>query len=508
MDSSNQKLYLVGYAGELSIKGKRVRNLFTHRLAENLANALDSHQIPHEIEPTWSRLFVRSPSADVVEVAQRVFGVQWVSSVEERTWSTLDDLLQQGEEIFAPLLAGKTFAVRARRGPAAQKIPFRSPELERKLGSRLDPLAAGVDLRSPQVTARVELKGPRAFFFSESQPGPGGLPLGTEGRALALVSGGFDSLVAAWQLLRRGVCLDYMFCNLGGDTHRDRVLEVLKVLSDRWSYGYRPKIHMVDFRPVVEELQAVCPQSLWQVILKRQMLRAADHLARMTRAIALITGEAVGQVSSQTLHNLAIISQATQHTILRPLVGANKDDIVSQARRIGTYELSSKVPEYCALAPKNPESHAKPEPVLAAEEGLDPELLRALVYERAIVDLRALDLGKMRAPDLEVTEVPSEAVVVDLRSSMAFKAWHYPEAVHLGYREALELYPSFDRKKLYLFYCEVGLKSAHLAELVHRAGGRSCHFKGGLKPLKRLSQEDDLLRHLDSPVLLEPRDGS
>jgi thiamine biosynthesis protein ThiI len=490
------KLHLLGFSGELSIKGKGTRNRFTRRLAKNLAEALESAGIEHRLEPTWSRLFVRSNSADVGEIARQIFGVHTVAEVEEREWATLEDLLTHGREIFTQRVEGRTFAVRARRGSASQKIPFRSPQLERELGALLAPAAAGVDLRNPEVTVRIELHGSRAMFFSEQEPGPGGLPLGTEGRALALLSGGFDSGVAAWQLLRRGVRLDYLLLNLGGDAHRDAVLRVLEVLGKRWSHGYSPRFHLVDFGEVVEEIQACCPQSLWQVVLKRQMLRTADQLCRMVRGAALVTGEAVGQVSSQTLQNLAVISQATDLPLLRPLIAANKEEIVDLARAIGTYEASAKVPEYCGLAPKNPETHAKPAAVLKAEERLDPRLLRRLLRERAILELRTLDLERIAAPELEIDSIPPGAVVVALRSAMAWKSWHYPGAVRLDFAEALRIHPSFARDKTYVFYCEVGLKSAHLAELVHEAGGRAFHVRRGVRTLRREPR-------LDTPVLLE-----
>ena len=154
------------------------------------------------------------------------------------------------------------------------------------------------------------------------------------------------------------------------------------------------------------------------------------------------------------------------------------------------------MPEYCGLAPKRPETHAKPTVVLETEGRLDSQLLDRLLRERAILDLRALDLTRIEAPDLEIDHVPSGAVAVDLRSAMAFKSWHYPEAVRLDYPEALRVHSSLDRSKTYVFYCEVGLKSAHLAELVHEAGGRAFHIRKGVRTLRR----EPLL---ETPVQLE-----
>ena len=503
MSDRHDRVFVLHYAGELSVKAKGTRNRFCERLARNLSDALDSAGLPHRIRRTWARLYVESPSERVAEIAARVFGVSAVAAAERRSWKTLDDILRAGEEIFKPLVRGETFAVRARRGGRRQTMPFTSPEVERELGSRLSPFASGVDLKSPGVEVRVELRRGAAYYSSQRAPAVGGLPLGTEGRALALVSGGFDSMVAAWLLLRRGVRLDYLFCNLSGEAHRDAVLRVLKVVADDWSYGYRPRLHMIDFRPLVAELEAHCPRSLWQVVLKRQMLRAADRLARMLKVSAILTGEAVGQVSSQTLQNLAVISSVTEIPILRPLVASNKEEIVETARRIGTHDLSAKVQEQCMLVSRHPETHAKPRRVLDAEIGLDPETLKRSIEARAIFDLRALDLTRVKAPGREVVEIPEGAVVIDLRSPLAFESWHYPGALHLGYVEALAAFRSFDRDETYVFYCEVGLKSAHLAGLMHEAGYRAHHFIGGLGQILRYAERGDAaLRAVMSPALL------
>jgi thiamine biosynthesis protein ThiI len=498
-----QHLFLVGYSGELSIKARKTRLRFAKRLARNLAEALEATGIPFAIDRTWSRLFLRSPSPEAGGIAADIFGVQSVWPAEKRPWGSLDDILRAGEEIFAPRVAGKTFAVRARRGGEHDKIPFRSPEIERRLGAVLLPHAAGVDLTSPQVTVRLEVRAGDAYFLGPRLAGHAGLPLGTEGRAVALVSGGFDSLVASWLLLRRGVMLDHVFLNLGGDQHRDTVLAAIKVIADRWSFGYRPQLHLVDFSGAVEEIKARCPQGLWQVVLKRQMLRVAERVARQVQAAAVVTGEAVGQVSSQTLQNLTVISEATELPILRPLVAANKDEIMDLARKIGTYDLSARVPEYCAIAPRRPQTHASAQRVAEAETGLEPERLAAAVAERAVFDLRALDLARTRSPALAVDEIPDGAVVVDLRPAYAYRSWHYPGALHLDYVQALAAHPSFDRAETYVFYCEVGLKSAHLAELLHAAGGRAHHVEGGLRQVVRLAErQDEALTAAMSPALL------
>ena len=494
-------LFLLRLSGELSIKAKGTRNNFAKRLAKNVEDALRSETIDAKVHRQWARIFVSSGSPEAGEVLARVFGFASLSKVEHRTWNDLEELLGHGEELFGPSLAGRSFAVRARRVDR-NRVPFTSTEVERALGSRLLPHAAGVDLTTPDVEVAVEIHDGRVYFSTEQFPGGDGLPVGSGGRGLALVSGGFDSIVAAWLLLRRGMRLDYVFCNLGGKKHRDATLAVLKILTDRWSYGSRPRLHIVDFKPLIEELEAKTPKKLWQVILKRQMYRAADRIARHTGAQAIVTGEAVAQVSSQTLQNLSVISRATDYLVLRPLAGTIKDEIFALARRIGSYELSAKVPEYCALDVKHPATHAHLKEMEPAEEGLEPELLMHLVRDRAVLDLRPLDLDKLAGESYEVEAIPEGSTVIDLRSPIAYKNWHAPDAVRLGYFDALQSYAELDRSRTYVFYCEIGLKSAHLAEVMRQAGYEAFHVKDGLKVLRRTAEaEDPALMALLSPVL-------
>ena len=339
----DSQLVLLRFSGDITIKARGTRFQFVRRLLHNLRDALTSEGFPPRVQLSHNRIFVRLPPGAPVGALARVFGIQSISRVERRTDLCLDEIVRTGEELFRERVRGKRFAVRARRVGNRSQIAVDAREVERRLGAALLPVAAGVDLGRPEVTAHLELLKGDAYLFAERIPGYGGLPLGVEGRAVALISGGFDSAVAAWYLLKRGVALDYVFCNLGGTTHQQGVLRVAQVLAQRWSYGDRPNLHAIDFGDVARELQAKTARRFWQVLLKRLMLRAASRVADERRAAAIVTGEAVGQVSSQTLQNLAVISRATRKTILRPLVGFNKDEIIAVAERIGTFELSKVV---------------------------------------------------------------------------------------------------------------------------------------------------------------------
>jgi thiamine biosynthesis protein ThiI len=486
-DESKTQLAILRFSGELSTKARATRYQFTRRLLHNLRDALASEGIEPRIEASHDRIFASLPPGASEAVLTRVFGVQTISRADRRSADDLAAIVHHGEELFRERVRGKRFAVRARRVGNRSEGDVRSADVMRDLGSALLPYSAGVNLDDPEVSVHLEISGGEVFFFPERIAAQGGLPLGVEGRAVALVSGGFDSAVAAWHMLRRGVSLDYVFCNLGGATHQLGTLRVTKVLADRWSYGERPRFHTVEFGPIVEELKARTTPRYWQILLKRLMLRSAERIARGARAVAIVTGESVGQVSSQTLQNLAVISQATSETILRPLVGFNKDEIIATARRIGTFELSKVVGEYCDMVPQKPATSASLAAILEEESRIDLDLLDRCTDLRTRMDLRETDIERIEIPELEVAGIPEGATVIDLRSKAEFDSWHFEGALWLDFAQAMKAYPSFDRDKTYVLYCEFGLKSAHLAEFMRKEGFDASNFHGGTRALRRLA---------------------
>jgi thiamine biosynthesis protein ThiI len=494
------RLVLLRFSGEIATKARATRSRFAARLLHNLRDALATEGIAAGVRRTHDRIFVETDHPTAPDVLARLFGIQSLSVAVARPAPSLEAVVEAGSGLFRKAVQGRRFAVRARRVGDRSGIPFEAREVERRLGAALRPGAARVDLTEPEVTVRVELHPGEAHFFSDRVQGPGGLPLGVEGRAIALISGGFDSAVAAWRLLKRGVALDFLFCNLGGATHQLGALRVMKVLSERWCYGVRPRLHAIDFEAVAAQLRERTQTRYWQVLLKRLMLRAAETVAHERRAAALVTGEAVGQVSSQTLPNLAVISEAVSLPILRPLAGYNKDEIIAEAKRVGTAELSAVVHEYCAMVPRRPATSASLAVVLAEEARLSAAVLERALAERVVLDLRSLDPEALAIPELDVKEIATGATVIDLRSRAAYEGWHYPSALHLEFGRALAAYRSFSRDATYVLYCEFGLKSAHLAELMQKEGFQAHHFQGGLKPLLGYVRE----RHPASLAPLDP----
>ncbi|MFO7895060.1 MAG: tRNA uracil 4-sulfurtransferase ThiI [Longimicrobiales bacterium] len=484
VEKRQEHLALVRFGGELFIKSKRTRAAFIRRLVRNLEDAVAGLSGDASVERGWDRLFVHADDASVYPTVARVFGVSSISRVEAVTPATVADILAAGEA-FIERVRGRTFAIRARR---AGEHDFSSQDVQVELGNLLLDASAGVDLDAPEVEVFVEVRNERAYLFAEKMVGARGLPLGVEGKAVTLLSGGFDSAVAAWLMLKRGITQDYVFCNLGGDAYERAVVQVGKVLADSWSYGTRPRLHVVDFAGPLDELRSHVKAKYWQVVLKRLMYRAASAVGAEIGAEAIITGEAVGQVSSQTLTNLRAIEPAAALPLFRPLLGFDKEEIIERARAVGTAVLSEQVKEYCAIAPGRPVTSASVSAVAGEERKVDLSVVDHAVADRKVLALRDLTPTDLVAPYLFTEEVPDHAVVLDCRPESAYRHWHLPGAERKDEWELLRRYGSLDRDAHYVLYCGHGIQSAHIAERMQQAGYEAYSFRGGVKALKEWAE--------------------
>lgn len=472
---------LVRFSGELSTKAKRTRTRFEARLARNILDACRAHGLHCRVKRGWSRLHVFSPDRGILDLLGRVFGISSFSLVEGRCEASLDGIVDLGHRLYADAVRGRRYAVRARR---SGQHDFSSYDVQRELGSALNP-GATVDLSNPEVEVRVEVRDREAYFVGRPIRGAAGLPLGVQGKAVVLISGGFDSAVAAWMVLRRGVEAEYLFCNLGGAAYKRLTIEVVKVLADAWSYGTHPKLHVVDFASVMAEFQRTVKPSYWQVTLKRMMVLAAAEVAAEVSADAIVTGESIGQVSSQTLANLRAIDAVAPLPVLRPLLGFDKEEIIDRARLLGTYELSARVREYCAIVPDRPVTAARPERVAALERSIDPAVLAKAVADRQMLRLRGMDTAELIGSHMFVSEIPADAIVIDSRDAEAFLAWHWPGAEHREYDELTREFAGLARDRTYVLYCSEGILTAHLAERMQSKGYEAYSFRGGVRSLRR-----------------------
>jgi tRNA uracil 4-sulfurtransferase len=460
-------------AGEIGTKSARTRRRFLRALTRNVRAAMSSEGVSGRIEPRWSRLFVRTAEPERARAALAgVFGLHSVANVRVLRFRELDDLVASAADVFRDRVAGRTFAVRAKR---AGEHPFRSPDVARELGTALLDVSAGVDLESPDVEVGLEIGQGEAYAILDSVPGAGGLPIGTGGRVVALFSGGFDSPVAAWMTMRRGAALDLLVYDLGECGEVDGALAVARELVDRWAPGIEPRAHVVGFAAVVAALKARVEPRLRQVLLKRAMYRGGTLVAERLEADALVTGESLGQVSTQTLRNLAVSEEAAGIPVLRPLIGMDKEEIIRRARAIGTHDASERVLEHCSIATGRVETAASLREVITAEGHVEEGFLRDAVERRQEVDLLTWAPGP--PPEHVVEAIPEGAVVVDVREEDEGAS---VGDLRLPYSRAHEWTPGLDPGRTYLFVCSHGLRSESLAHELGRRGLRAYSLAGGI----------------------------
>jgi len=375
---------LVRY-GEVTLKSPYVRELMEKKLIDHIKYVLRKHGYERvNIRLIPGRIFINNVdnAAEVANIVSKVFGVVSTSpAVEVRT--EISEIKKSVVNYALEVLKeNQSFAIRARR---VKRFPITSKELEKILGAEvLDKLREKklkVNLTSPDVTIYVEVRSRKTYIYHEVFDGVGGLPYGVEGKAISLVSGGIDSPVATWLIMKRGVKVIPVFFNGGSFTSREAVEKArttIKILRE-WvpedefyfyevSYGEALRTIVENVRP-----QLVC------LACKRTMLKTAIELAKIEGAKAIVTGESLGQVASQTLDNIFAISYNLEYPILRPLIGLDKDEIVKLARKIGTYDVSSRNIIECRASPAyrgfKAIAHAEVDIVLELEKKLDIDRL-------------------------------------------------------------------------------------------------------------------------------------
>ena len=284
-----------------------------------------------------------------------------------------------GDYLEDALREAKTFKVCAKR--ADKKFPFTSPEICAEMGgvllSRFPHLR--VDVHDPDLTVNIEVRDKAAFIHGNQQKGAGGMPSGSAGKAAVLISGGIDSPVAAWMMAKRGLQLEAVHFASPPYTSERAEKKVHDLLGKVALYSGRIRLHVVPFTEVQEAIRDNCPEELFTILMRRYMMRIAEQIARQNDCGALITGESVGQVASQTLYALACTDEAVSMPVFRPLIGMDKNEVIEISRRIDTFELSILPYEDCCtvFTPRHPRTHPKLFYVQQAENLLDGALLCA-----------------------------------------------------------------------------------------------------------------------------------
>lgn len=378
---------IVVHYKELALKGQN-RPWFIQHLVRNLRHALAGLDV-RSVRSVMGRIEIdlgdRALWDEASERIRRVFGIANYSFAGRAS----HDFKQMAAAILAD--AGNrqpsSFRVSARRSD--KSFPYTSPQIEYEVGGLIQEATRWrVDLDQPALTIHIEMMPDHSFYFFGKEPGAGGLPTGTSGRVACLLSGGFDSPVAAHRMMRRGcqvLLIHFHSYPILSRASQEKVREIAALLT---TWQLRSRLVMVPFGELQQQVVLGVQPELRVVIYRRLMMRIAEKLARAWRARALVTGEVVGQVASQTLENLTVIAQATTLELLRPLIGMDKDEIIAEAQRIGTFPISIIPDQDCCqlFTPKHPATRVRRDRIETAEQALPIDQMVATAVATASVE--------------------------------------------------------------------------------------------------------------------------
>ncbi|MCA9756752.1 MAG: tRNA 4-thiouridine(8) synthase ThiI [Candidatus Eisenbacteria bacterium] len=388
--TASRGVVVIHYA-ELGTKGKN-RSFFVGVLRRNLRRALVGLEVA-SIQSRHARIFLEfaAPLDDDLQRELRsrlgaVMGIATFSFATRIPGRPLDRLEREacelveralGEQAREPGAGGgsviRTFAVDTRRGDKSFPIP--SPEINRRLGAAIQGRTGlGVDIRNPDLNVGVEVLPDSILLYGNREEGQRGLPVGASARVVSLLSSGIDSPVASYRILARGCRVIYVHFHSMPYTQRASVDLTLDLVHQLAPYQPKSELYLVPLAEIQRKIAVEAQSSIRVVLYRRWMVRLAEKVAAKVGARALVTGDSIGQVASQTVENLSVIEEAATIPILRPLVATGKEEIIRMARKIGTYDISTQPYEDCCafLMPQNPETHVRPDDVRRAEEALGP----------------------------------------------------------------------------------------------------------------------------------------
>jgi thiamine biosynthesis protein ThiI len=377
--------YLIGRYHEIALKGRNQWR-FVDQVKSNLRAVFADFKLG-VMRGEGPRLIIELPEEIDDEVAAEraalIFGLQNFS-LSHAVARDIEEIKREAVAIARANWSAGSFRVRTTR--ADKRFGLNSMEIDQAVGAAVkEEVGLKVDLENPALVITLEILPDAAYIAAGKRPGAGGLPVGITGHGMALLSGGIDSPVAAHRMMRRGLKLDFVHFHshpLVSAASREKATELAEHLT---RYQARSTLMLVAFADAQREIVARGPRPLRVVLYRRFMVRIAAALARRSGARVLVTGESLGQVASQTLENMTVIAEATALPMLRPLVGMDKNEIVDQARRLGTFEVSIQPDQDCCslFVPPHPETHANIDEVRAAESVLEVETIVADAVRRA-----------------------------------------------------------------------------------------------------------------------------
>ncbi|GAA0554710.1 MAG: tRNA 4-thiouridine(8) synthase ThiI [Alteromonadaceae bacterium] len=473
--------FIIKLHPEIAIKSKSVRKRQTLLLERNIKTILLRTDSNIEVNNNYDHLTIRCPSEDVAIQQQLIDrlscipGIVHFSEMQSSTFSSLHDIYEQVAAVYAGQIQNKTFCVRVRR---AGKHDFSSIEAERYIGGGLNQLVASaqVKLTKPDIVVALEVRKDQLIMVRKQHQGMGGFPLPSQSDVLSLISGGYDSAVASYLMIRKGLRTHYLFFNLGGAAHEAGVREMAHLIWQKYSLSHKVKFVSVNFAPVVDQILETIDNGLMGVVLKRMMMRAASTVAEKLGIKAIVTGESIGQVSSQTIANLNVIDRVTETLILRPLIYQDKQEIIALAAKIGAEDIAKSMPEYCGVISRKPTVNAVLAEVIANEQNFDFAVLDQAVQDAKVLDIRTIDYQAEQQADVVtvLAQLPADAVVLDIRSPEETDVKPLTveghDVVELPFFRLASQFANLDQSKHYYCYCERGVMSRLQAVVLQEQG--------------------------------------
>lgn len=460
--------FIVKLFPEIMIKSESVRKRFAKILTSNIRNILQKYDEETAVVRHWDYIEVRSKNDAhrdaLIDLLQRIPGIHHFLEVEEKPFTDLHHIFELTLADVEAQLQNKTFCVRVKR---KGKHTFSSIEAERYIGGGLNQYieSAKVQLKNPDVTVRIDIEDDKMMLVKKRHTGIGGYPIGTQEDVLSLISGGFDSGVSSYMLIRRGSRVHYCFFNLGGAAHEIGVKQMAYHIWQRYGSSHKVRFIAVNFEGVVGEILEKVDNGQMGVVLKRMMVRAASKVAARLNIEAIVTGEALGQVSSQTLTNLRLIDEASEALVLRPLITHDKEQIIAIAKEIGTDDIAKSMPEFCGVISKNPTIKAVRDKIVAEEGHFDFEILERAVQHAQYLDIRQIaEETEKEVISVDALSVLGENdIILDIRSpeetdENPFELNHH-EVILMPFYKLSSQFASLDQSKNYALYCERGVMS-------------------------------------------------
>ena len=464
---------------EITIKSKPVRQRFVRQLRQNISEVIKREFEHIAVQGFWDKIEVTLKKShpdgeseeltqNIAATLQRIPGIANILRVQnykiDNINENFDRIVELTQNAMGKEVVGRTFVVRIKR--VGVNHTFKSHELERYVGGGLlhQNETLGVDLHNPDIKVQLEIRDSDLYIVEQRFEGLGGYPLGTLDEVLSLISGGFDSTVSSFLTMKRGLKTHFCFFNLGGSAHEIGVKQVAQYLWQTYGVSHRVKFVTVPFEEVIAEILKTVHHSQMGVVLKRMMLRAASAVAQEMKIDALVKGDSVAQVSSQTLKNLVVVDSVTDTLVLRPLITMDKLDIIRLAAKIGTEDFAKNMPEYCGVISDKPTTCAKPERIAEEEEKFDFTVLDKAIEDRMIVKIDQVMSRIKTVAEVELVAVPAvNDIIIDIRHPDEREKNPLDltnnQIETIAFYELMSKLDSLDTTKHYLLYCDQGTMS-------------------------------------------------